>query len=159
MSLAPVLPVLALALLSVSTLSSGGPDVAARGLDGAAWPSNPLGFSLPVTASANVLPDGSARGYFGLCVVSVLGCAGGLVDDVVPPVSGSALWCMSGPRDDAPGNRLVLWLVNGGDGVSTFDRYAYASGGPSLRCATVGAPANTFAFSAGDFKEVRVEVH
>lgn len=156
-SLAPLLPALALALLSVSTLSSAGPDVVVRGLDGAAYPSDPLAPSVPITVSATLLPDGSARGYYSLCLAAVLGCASGLVDSVAPPAPGSALWCVSGPRQDA-GGRLILWIVNSGDGQSAFDRYGYA-GASTQTCATVPPPTNTFAFRAGDFKEVRVEVH
>jgi hypothetical protein len=147
---------LALASLAASTSVSAGPDIGVRGLEGAATISDPH-LDVPTTVSATLHPDGSARGYYGLCLAAVFGCASGLVDSVVPPATGSALWCVSGPRHDAPG-RLILWIVNSGDGVSAFDRYAYASASTQT-CTSVGPPANTYAFRGGDFKEVRVEVH
>jgi len=79
------------------------------------------------------------------------GCAGGPVFQIVPPSATSDHWCIAAHRDDAPGNNVMLYIRDVGDGKTTFDQFSFTSTFAPADCTTFPDPFQYLTLDTGDF--------
>lgn len=78
------------------------------------------------------------------------------VIQLVPPSGGGSAWCITTDRDGTGTYHLVIWILDVGDGRTSFDHVGgRISGGSDIDCGSFGGPpAAGTPLVSGDFRAI-----